>query len=79
MCTAYIQFHFFFKVSAPLRLYHSVHSTGKADVTRNGHRVDFLEIVHPVIVLQQVSIIDCNLEVVRFNQYLYLKRHTHET
>lgn len=76
MCKVYVQIHFFKKVSAHLRLYHSVRSTGQSYVTRNSQRADFPEIFHPMIVLQQVSIIDCNLEMVRFNQHLYFERFT---
>lgn len=59
--------------SAPSGLDHGGYSTGKGDVTRNLHLVDLPEISHPMIVLQQVSIVDCNLEVVRFHQDLYLE------
>ena len=79
MCKVYVQIHFFKKVSAHLRLYHGVRSTGESYVTRNTQRTDFPKIFHPMIVLQQVSIIDCNLEMVRFNQHLYLKWHIHKT
>lgn len=59
--------------AAPSGLDHGGYSTGKGYVTRNLHLVDLPEISHPMIVLQQVSIVDCNLEVVRFHQDLYLE------
>lgn len=48
-------------------------STDESDVTSDSYCADFLEIFHPMIVLQQVSIIDCNFEVAIFNQYLYFE------
>lgn len=47
-------------------------SAGEGYVTTDPQLADFPEVRHPMVVLQQVSIIDRNLEVVSFNQDLYL-------
>lgn len=59
--------------AAPSGLDHGVGSTGECYVPSDPQLADFPEILHPMVVLQQVSIIDRNLEVVSFNQDLYLE------
>lgn len=58
--------------AAPSGLDHGMGSAGEGYVTEDPQLADFPEVLHPMVVLQQVSIIDRNLEVVSFNQDLDL-------
>lgn len=57
----------------PSGLDHGMGSAGEGYVTNDPQLADFPEVLHPMVVLQQMNIIDRNLEVVGFNQDLYFE------